>query len=51
MSSEPVFGFRPSNQPRYPWGRLETLMDGIIAIAATLLVLDSTSRRHTSRAS
>lgn len=40
MSSEPIFGFRPSNQPRYPWARLETLMDGIIAIAATLLVLD-----------
>ena len=40
MSAEPIFGFRPSDQPRYPWARLETLMDGIIAIAATLLVLD-----------
>ena len=40
MSSGPIFGFRPSDQPRYPWARLETLMDGIIAIAATLLVLD-----------
>lgn len=40
MSSEPIFGFRPSNQPRYPWERLNTLLDGIFAIAATLLVLD-----------
>ena len=40
ISSEPIFCFRPSSQPRYPWSRLETLLDGIIAIAATLLVLD-----------
>ncbi|GAC1441968.1 MAG: hypothetical protein NVS3B26_03880 [Mycobacteriales bacterium] len=40
MSAEPIFSFRPSDQPRYPWARLETLLDGIIAIAATLLVLD-----------
>jgi uncharacterized membrane protein len=40
MSSDSIFVFRPSRQPRYPWERLNTLLDGIFAIAATLLVLD-----------
>ena len=35
-----IFGFRPSEQPRYPWTRLDTVLDGIFAIAATVLVLD-----------
>lgn len=40
MSTDRIFGFRPSEQPRYPWTRLDTLLDGVFAIAATVLVLD-----------
>lgn len=40
MSTDRIFGFRPSEQPRYPWTRLDTVLDGIFAIAATVLVLD-----------
>jgi uncharacterized membrane protein len=35
-----MFSPAPARQPRYPWFRLDMLMDGIFAIAATLLVLD-----------
>src|SRR5690242_17670977 len=35
-----ALSLRPSNHPVHPWDRLSTLIDGIYAIAATLLVLE-----------